>query len=186
MPIAHDDRLAAAADDTGPALGLRLIRLASRVHRLQVERLAALSTPLSVRQFRILDRVDHGITSLGKLAELARRRPSTVSKSADSLVRQGLISRTEDAGDRRAMVLGLTPAGRALLGEARQALEGLARWLVSVSGMEPPRLAAFVDELYDQTEQTMDSLGMGLPERPGRDPDETALDDTGSGDFAGE
>jgi DNA-binding MarR family transcriptional regulator len=176
LPIAHGDRLATAADDTAAALGWRLIRLASRLHRLQVERLAALSTPLSVRQFRILDRVDHGITSLGKLAELARRRPSTISKSADSLVRQGLITRTEDAGDRRAMVLGLTPAGTALLGQARQAVDELASWLVSISGMEASRLAAFVDELYEQTEQTMDSLGVAAPEQAGRDPE----------DFAGE
>lgn len=165
MPITDDDDLAAGAIDTCDAVGSRLIRLGSRVHRLQVERLAALTTPLSVRQFRILDRVDRGNTSLGRLAKLARRRPSTISKSADSLVRHGLLTRTEAAEDRRIMVLALTPAGAALLGEAREAISELARWLVSASGMDTARLAAFVDGFYVQTEHAMDSLGATLPGR---------------------
>ena len=137
-------------------VGRRLIRLGSRLHRLQVERLEALSTPLSIRQYRILDRVDQGITSLGRLAELARRQPSTVSKSADSLVRQGLLTRQEAAGDRRAMVLHLTPAGARLLTEARAASGELAAWLVGASGMKLDDLASFVDVLYDETERIMD------------------------------
>lgn len=152
------DGVAAASVDPPDAVGRRLIRLGSRVHRLQVEHLAALTTPLSVRQYRILDRVDHGNTSLGQLAKLARRRPSTISKSADSLVRHGLLTRAEAAEDRRIMVLGLTPAGAALLGEAREAMSELARWLVSVSGMETARLAAFIDHLYELTEREMDNL----------------------------
>jgi DNA-binding MarR family transcriptional regulator len=142
--------------DTAVSVGRRLIRLGSRLHRLQVERLEALSTPLSIRQYRILDRVDQGITSLGRLAELARRQPSTVSKSADSLVRQGLLTRQEAAGDRRAMVLHLTPAGARLLTEARAASGELAAWLVGASGMKLDDLASFVDVLYDETERIMD------------------------------
>ena len=140
-------------------VGRRLIRLGSRIHRLQVERLEALSTPLSIRQYRILDRVDQGITSLGRLAELARRQPSTISKSADSLVRQGLLTRQEAAEDRRAMVLALTPAGAALLAEARAAAGDLAEWLVEASGMKLEDLATFIDGLYDETEKVMDGLG---------------------------
>lgn len=158
MPTMDDNGSAATAVDAPDAVGRRLIRLGSRVHRLQVERLAALSTPLSVRQYRILDRVDQGNTSLGRLARLARRRPSTISKSADSLVRQGLLTRAEDAGDRRITVLGLTTAGAALLAEAREAMRELARWLVSVSGTDAARLAVLIDDLYEQTEHAMDAL----------------------------
>jgi DNA-binding MarR family transcriptional regulator len=164
----NDGADAAALDtrdtrDTRDVVGARLIQLGSRVHRLYMECLAALTTPLSVRQFRILDRVDHGNTSLGQLARLARRRPSTMSKSADSLVRQGLLTRTEDVEDRRIMVLALTPAGSALLGEAREAMSELARWLVSASGMDTASLAVFIDDFYEQTEHAMDNLGAPLP-----------------------
>jgi len=142
--------------DTAVTVGRRLIRLGSRIHRLQVERLETLSTPLSIRQYRILDRVDQGITSLGRLAELARRQPSTVSKSADSLVRQGLLTRQEAVEDRRAMVLHLTPAGAKLLAEARAASGDLAAWLVEASGMKLDDLASFVDVLYEETERIME------------------------------
>jgi len=128
-----------------------------------VERLEALSTPLSVRQYRILDRVDQGITSLGRLAELARRQPSTVSKSADSLVRQGLLTRKEATEDRRAMVLALTPAGARLLAEARASSGDLAAWLVEASGMRPAELGSFAEALYEQTEELMDSPGRPAP-----------------------
>jgi DNA-binding MarR family transcriptional regulator len=145
-----------APSDTEVTVGRRLIRLGSRLHRLQVERLEALSTPLSIRQYRILDRVDQGITSLGRLAELARRQPSTVSKSADSLVRQGLLTRREAVEDRRAMVLHLTPSGAQLLAEARAASGDLAAWLVEKSGMKLDDLASFVDVLYEETERIME------------------------------
>jgi DNA-binding MarR family transcriptional regulator len=163
LQATDNDGADAAAADTRDAVGARLIQLGSRVHRLYMECLAALTTPLSVRQFRILDRVDHGNTSLGQLARLARRRPSTMSKSADSLVRQGLLTRTEAAEDRRIMVLALTPAGSALLGEARDAMSELARWLVSASGMDTASLAVFIDDFYEQTEHAMDNLGAPLP-----------------------
>ena len=162
MQVTDNDGADAAAIDTRDAVGARLVQLGSRVHRLYMECLAALTTPLSVRQFRILDRVDHGNTSLGQLARLARRRPSTISKSADSLVRQGLLTRTEDAEDRRIMVLALTPAGSALLGEAREAMSELARWLVSASGIDTATLAVFIDDFYEQTEHAMDNLGAPL------------------------
>lgn len=106
--------------------------------------------------------MDHGNTSLGQLARLARRRPSTISKSADSLVRLGLLTRTEDAEDRRIMALALTPAGSALIGEAREAMSELARWLVSASGMDTASLAVFIDDFYEQTEHAMDNLGAPL------------------------
>jgi DNA-binding MarR family transcriptional regulator len=145
-----------SADDTA-AVGLRLLRLSSRIYRLQTETLEGLSAPLSLSQFRILDRVDQGVTTLGRLAELARRRPSTTSKSADSLVRQGLLTRTEAAEDRRNMVLCLTPEGEALLAEARAAMMQLASWLASASGLASTALGTFVDGLYEETERATSS-----------------------------
>jgi DNA-binding MarR family transcriptional regulator len=154
--------------DADPAeAGRALIRLGSRLHRLYAETIEGLSVPLSVQQYRILDRVGEGVSTLSKLAELARRQPPTISKSVDSLVRQGLLNRSESPGDRRATVLRLTPAGTALLGEAHDALDRLARWLVESSGADPGPLTAFAEALYDQTEPELDQL-INARRTPGR------------------
>ncbi|NNN19386.1 MAG: winged helix DNA-binding protein [Acidimicrobiaceae bacterium] len=143
--------------------GKLLIRLGSRIHRLQVEVLERLSTPLSIRQYRILVRVDQGISSLSLQAEQARRQRSTVSKSADSLVRQGLLTRTEAVEDRRSVVLALTPAGLALLSEARSASEQLAVWLVQAAEISPETLAILADQLYEATEAIVDTPNVLKP-----------------------
>ncbi len=149
--------------------GRALIRLGSRLHRLYAETIEALSTPLSVQQYRILDRVGLGVSSLGQLAELARRQPPTISKSVDSLVRQGLVTRAEGATDRRATALSLTPRGAALLREAHGELDRLARWLAEAAGADPAGLAAFAAGLYDRTEAELDLL-VEARRSPGRAP----------------
>ena len=129
-----DPRVPEGDAERAAEAGRALIRLGSRLHRLYAETIESLSVPLSVQQYRILDRVGAGVTSLSRLAELARRQPPTISKSVDSLVRQGLLTRAEAATDRRATALSLTPQGAALLREAHEALDRLARWLVAEIG----------------------------------------------------
>lgn len=149
--------------------GRALIRLGSRLHRLYAETIEGLSLPLSVQQYRILDRVGLGVSSLGQLAELARRQPPTISKSVDSLVRQGLLTRAEAATDRRATALSLTPRGAALLREAHEALDHLGRWLIEAAAADPESLAAFAADLYDKTETELDLL-VSARRVPGRTP----------------
>ena len=149
--------------------GRALIRLGSRLHRLYAETIESLSVPLSVQQYRILDRVGAGVTSLSRLAELARRQPPTISKSVDSLVRQGLLVRAEAATDRRATALSLTPKGAALLREAHEELDRLGRWLAEAADADPERLAAFANSLYGKTEAELDLL-VDARRPPGRAP----------------
>jgi len=153
-----DSRVPPGGADGAAEAGRALIRLGSRLHRLYAETIESLSVPLSVPQYRILDRVGAGVTSLSRLAELARRQPPTISKSVDSLVRQGLLTRTEAAADRRAAALSLTPRGAALLREAHEELDRLGRWLVEAADARPDRLTAFAVSLYDKTEPELDLL----------------------------
>jgi hypothetical protein len=88
---------------------------------------------------------------LGMLAEQARRKPSTISKSADSLVRRGLLTRAEVAADRRAMVLALTPAGRQLLAEGTAALSRLAVLIADAAPVSYRELSAFTKSVYETT-----------------------------------
>jgi DNA-binding MarR family transcriptional regulator len=54
-----------------------------------------------------------------QLAEALRVKPSNLAVMLDGLEADGLIRRTEDAQNRRANLLRLTPSGRALLKRAR-------------------------------------------------------------------
>ena len=95
---------------TSQRFGEMLLSFSGRIHRLQTEILSGLQVPLTIRQYRILRRVDAGHTSLMALCRLAHRNPPTMSESVNKLVRQGLLTRETERSDRRTMVLGLTPA----------------------------------------------------------------------------
>jgi len=153
------DRSAVDEATTGAAL----LRLGTRLYRLQVEALEGLSVPLSVRQYRILERVDAGVSTPGELAELARRRPPTISRSADSLVRQKMLTRTQSPTDRRSISLALSEEGEALLSEARAALQELSKWLGTMMGFDVPELVDRLDGLYAKTEVLLRSEGEHSP-----------------------
>jgi DNA-binding MarR family transcriptional regulator len=80
---------------------------------------------LTVPQFRALHFVNtHKGPSLSATAEfLGLTLPST-SKLVDQLVRRGILSRGDDASDRRRMTLRLTSRGDALLASARDVVSG--------------------------------------------------------------
>lgn len=106
-----------------------LLNLSGRLARLQVEELQKLPQPLSLRQYRILSRVAGGATSVTVLAKMADRSLPTISRSVDSLIQRGLLSRTQSAADGRNQILQLTAAGKTALDEAQRALDDLAEWL---------------------------------------------------------
>ncbi|WP_255945837.1 MarR family winged helix-turn-helix transcriptional regulator [Streptomyces odontomachi] len=112
------DAVAPTPDDIGEVL----LALGGRLTRLQTELLAGLGQPLTIRQYRILSRVNNGHTSLTALCKLAHRNPSTVSQSVDKLVQQGLLTRGVSHTSRRTMRLALTDTGLAALEAGDQAL----------------------------------------------------------------
>lgn len=115
------ENAAGTADGTG-TLGEVLLALGGRVTRLQTELLASLEPPLTIRQYRILSRVDSGYTSLTALCKLAHRNPSTMSQSVDKLVQLGLLTRGTAEHSRRTMHLALTSQGREVLASGNRAL----------------------------------------------------------------
>lgn len=130
-------------------VGEVLLALGSRITRLQAELLAGLSQPLTIRQYRILSRVDGGHTSLTALAKLAHRNPSTMSESVDKMVRQGLLSRRVSDTSRRTMTLSLTKTGRAALAEGNQTLTTFTTELTSeLSDEVKAQLLPVLNQLY--------------------------------------
>lgn len=65
--------------------------------------------------------------AVGELALALSLDPSTVSRVADGLVRQGLLGREEDDRDRRRVVLVLTAKGRGLVESINLQMEAYAR-----------------------------------------------------------
>jgi DNA-binding MarR family transcriptional regulator len=54
-----------------------------------------------------------GSSSIGELAEALELDPSTMSRTADALVRAGFVTRADDPANRRRQLLDLTGTGRA-------------------------------------------------------------------------
>ena len=130
--------------------GQLLLSGASRLHRLQVEMLAQLKQPLTIRQFRILQRIDEGITSMTDLSRLAHRSLPTTSESVEGMIRRGLLTRATSESDRRAAVLQVTSVGRLALDEARGQFDQLAADLVAAVPQDRQRdFASFTQLIHD-------------------------------------
>lgn len=149
----HDDALAAAAAASRaaePSSPLRDSELAARL-RLVVMRLhrrmrAQASDDLSPTLTSALVSVErHGPLTLGRLAELERVTPPSVTRVVAALERAALVRREADADDRRVARLSITPKGAQLLQRSRtRKTEYLAGRLGALS---PADLAAVRDVL---------------------------------------
>ena len=135
-----------ASVDTGQLI----LSGAARLHRLQVDLLAQLRQPLTLRQFRILQRIDEGITSMTDLSRLAHRSLPTISESVEGMIRRGLLTRTASESDRRATVLQVTAVGRSALEDGRRAFDQLAAdILAEVPASQRQEFANFSQLVYN-------------------------------------
>jgi DNA-binding MarR family transcriptional regulator len=135
-----------ASVDTGQLL----LSGSARLHRLQVELLAQLEQPLTLRQFRLLQRIDEGVTSMTDLSRLARRSLPTISESVEGMIRRGLLTRAASEADRRAAVLQVTTAGRQALEDARSTFDQFAAdILATVPASKQRDFATFTQLVYD-------------------------------------
>src|SRR5438067_10848196 len=86
---------------------------------------------MTLAQFKILGRLAERDHRAGELAEALEIGAATLTVTADTLERRGLIERARGLpDDRRAVVLRLTPAGRALFRALKaRAISGIGRLL---------------------------------------------------------
>jgi len=130
----------------------RVRRLSNRHSRLLQARLG-----VSIYQVGLLAAVDDGALSVGAVAHATGQPVSGASRLIERLVRDGLVERNTDERDRRAVVLGLTPAGRSMLERARaligQAIEeALAAMPPRQAEQLLPILSSFLDAAEKVTE----------------------------------
>lgn len=117
----------------------------ARLSRLHSAILGSLNPRLTFRQYRTLSRVADGYTSMSQLAARGNLSLPTVSENVDGLVRRGLMTTTPSAQDRRAVVLGITEAGRAAVASADEALRDFIGYLLKE--ISPDELEVTVDTL---------------------------------------
>jgi long-chain acyl-CoA synthetase len=97
-----------------------------------VRELERACTELSLPQYRLLALIMRGEERASGLAgQLALARP-TVSAAVETLVANGLVERTSVTGDRRAVRLTITPAGRAALRVAERSMRARLDDLLAV------------------------------------------------------
>ena len=137
------------ADDGEPDLGDLLMRVA----RTQRGRFREVLAPwdLSPHQARALSVVCHGDgVRLSDLAERLRIAPRSATEVADGLQERGLVARSPDPGDRRAVLLRPTDEGRRVhqeIGAARTA--DSAELYARLSAADRATLARILRSLAD-------------------------------------
>src|SRR3954468_18185979 len=127
--------------DTDPeaAAGL-LIRVMPKLLRATVAAMHDVpnTAGMTLAQFKILGRLSEGALRAGELAEALEVGGATLTVTADTLERRGLIERVRGLpDDRRAVLLRLTPSGQALYRALRaRAVSGIAALLTDSTAEE--------------------------------------------------
>ena len=141
-----------ASDEAGPeSAAALLIQLMPTIQRVAVAamRQAPHTAGMTLPQFRILGRLSERAYRAGELAEALEIGAATLTVTADTLERRGLIERARGLpDDRRAVVLRLTPAGQALFRALKaKAVSGISRLLEQSEPGECEALIAGLEAL---------------------------------------
>ncbi|MFF4361412.1 MarR family winged helix-turn-helix transcriptional regulator [Streptomyces sp. NPDC001604] len=95
-----------------------------------------------------------------RLADVTGLEPLYVSKLARALEAAGLIERTRDPKDPRAVQLALTEQGREVTGRAIKVVQGLLQQLLQpLGGLDSPRTREFTQELATLLDAPLDPFG---------------------------
>jgi DNA-binding MarR family transcriptional regulator len=110
---------------------------------------------LSLTQLRALHVLAYDVeqTSLKDLADRLGLSLPTVSRSVDGLVQRGLVTRAEDAADRRMKQVRATPSAPELLERLTELrLAGIEAFVATLAPRERTRLAAALAPLAEREE----------------------------------
>lgn len=136
--------------------GHALFELAPRLTRLENAVLRSVDPPLTFRQYRLLERVAQGNSTVTALGRLATITLPAVSESVDVLVRKGLVDRRSSVRDRRESNLHVTPYGRRALEQAELLLAETATLILT--GVPARRRATLSRDLRAVIDQVTDAL----------------------------
>ena len=137
----------AAADETQLA-GL-LLSLLPRIGRL-AQQVAHERGAITLERARVLWQLVDGPRRSGDLAHQCVLTPASLSELVDSLERDGYVRRSEDASDRRVVVVEVTARGRREIERVGELMTApVARILATLSLEKRARIAASLADLQD-------------------------------------
>lgn len=142
-PIARQELMDMAVENVWDTFPFVWHRVRAHVHNMAIE-----DQQLTMRQFAILSGIERGRHYSSKLADFGHISRPAISRSVDSLVGKGLVTRLPDPADRRHVVLELTAEGERLL-EKHKNLQ--RDWLVD-------KLETLSDEQVETIVQAMEIL----------------------------
>ncbi|MGA8247174.1 MAG: MarR family transcriptional regulator [Nocardioides sp.] len=134
------------SDDQLDDLVTALLTASRALLGVTAQSLAGVDDLVTVPQFRTLVVLEtHGPSSLNILAERLKVQPSTALRSVDRLRANDLVTRQENARDRREVVISLTERGRDLV---EQVTAVRRRTIAEIAAAMPPgQLRHLVDAL---------------------------------------
>ncbi|TVS84335.1 MarR family winged helix-turn-helix transcriptional regulator [Mycobacterium helveticum] len=107
----------AATPEPRPGLGADLLAVVARLNRLATQRIRM---PLPAAQARLLATIEaHGEARIGDLAAVDHCSQPTMTTQVRRLEEAGLVTRTVDPGDARAVRIHITAKGRQTLNAVR-------------------------------------------------------------------
>ena len=99
---------------SGSTLGLLVRQIRDGMWSRMERELAATGHDLTFSQFITIKKLADGIASVTDLARAAELNPGAMTRLLDKLEARGLVTRVADPGDRRALHIHLTDAGKAI------------------------------------------------------------------------
>jgi DNA-binding MarR family transcriptional regulator len=113
----NNDVVDAANNEPQPGLGADLLAVVARLNRLATQRI---QMPLPAAQARLLATIEaHGEARIGDLASVDHCSQPTMTTQVRRLEEAGLVTRTVDPGDARAVRIRITDDGRRTLNAVR-------------------------------------------------------------------
>lgn len=144
-----------------------LAELAPRLGRIIASTLEAdPEVALSLRQYRMLERLTERPHRTGELASASGIAQPTASAAVATLEARGLVDRKRDPADRRATLIEINEAGRRVLGVAKErVLERLSVVTAEMTEQDAEALAALQPVLVKGMDRLRDELKAGSRDR---------------------
>jgi len=139
--------VADSGSDDFDELRLLVQRLARRIRNNRAD------GSMSDTKMGVLFRLEVSAATPGLLAERERVSPPSMNRTLNALEQAGLVGRSPDPDDARKVIVTLTPAGAALIGETRRLrTEWFGERLAELSQSERAALQAVIPVLRHLSE----------------------------------
>ena len=127
---------------TGSALGLLVRQVRDAMRARWQHELVTVGHDLTFSQFLTIKKLADGVANATELARIAELSPGAMTRLLDRLEARGLIVRSADPGDRRALNIRLTDAGKQIARDIAQCGERVRD--VALAGLDDAQRAQFM------------------------------------------